>query len=140
MNGPTRREFNTLILAGAAATMLPGCQPSFDGSVTPSNGRAVLTFAEFPQLATVGGSALVDVTNSFPIVVVRSSATVADALSATCTHQGCLMTFKSNVIHCDCHNANFGLDGQVQRGPTSINLPTYAATVGTDAITVDIAD
>jgi cytochrome b6-f complex iron-sulfur subunit len=141
MKGPTRREFNTLILAGAAASVLPGCrQPSFDGTVTPTNGSAVLTFAQFPQLSSVGGSALVDVTGSFPIVVVRSSATAADALSATCTHEGCLMNFQSNVIHCDCHNANFALDGEVLRGPTTVNLPTYTATVGNDAITVDIAD
>ncbi len=63
------------------------------------------------------------------------------ALSATCTHQGCIVSFQSSGpdVHCDCHDANFALSGVVERGPTDIALPTYAATLGTDGVTVQIA-
>jgi Rieske Fe-S protein len=139
MSGCTRREFQGWLLAGAAAGLLPSCSP-YDGTVAPSGGRVVLSFAQFPKLQTVGGAAVVDVSGSFPLVVVRTAADAASALSATCTHQGCIMSYEpaGQDIHCDCHNANFSLTGAVQRGPTDIPLPTYAATIGSDAITVQI--
>jgi Rieske Fe-S protein len=37
------------------------------------------------------------------------------------------------------HNANFDLSGAVLGGPTMIPLPVYAASVGPDAITVDLS-
>ncbi len=140
MTGCTRREFHGLLLAGAAATLIPGCSP-FDGSVALTDGRAALSFAQFPQLQTVGGGVVVDVKGSFPIVVVRTSSTAAVALSATCTHQGCIVSYQPSVpdVHCDCHDANFSLSGVVERGPTDIPLPTYSATLGTDGVTVQIA-
>ncbi len=140
MSGPTRREFHQLVLAGAAASLLPACT-TFDGTVTAQDGRVTLTFAQFPALAQAGGSAVVDVKDSFPIVVVRTGAAEAVALSATCTHQGCIMAFSAarSFVHCDCHDADFALDGAVRRGPTSVPIPTYAATVGADAVTVSLA-
>jgi|SRR5579871_6373554 len=135
----SRRELGKLALAGAAVAILPACS-HYDGQVSAANGQAVLTFAQFSSLAGVGGSAVVDVRGGFPIVVVRTGATTAAALSATCTHQGCIMAYEASIndVHCNCHNADFTLDGAVVRGPTSIPLPTYPATVGSDAITVQI--
>ncbi len=141
MSDCTRRQFHALVAAGGAALLLPSCGKgaSFDGSVTPSGGKAVLGFGDFPALAGVGGSAVVDVQSSFPIVVLRTAEAAAVALSATCTHQFCIMHAQgSSMIRCDCHRAEFSLSGDVLSGPTNIPIPTYAATVGSDAITVDI--
>jgi nitrite reductase/ring-hydroxylating ferredoxin subunit len=140
MSGCTRREFHGLILAGSAAVLLPACGP-FDGSATMIDGQVVLSFAQFPQLATVGGGVVVDVKGSFPIVVVRTADAGASALSATCTHQGCIVSYQPSGpdVHCDCHNANFSLRGAVERGPTDIPLPTYAAAVGASGVTVQIS-
>jgi Rieske Fe-S protein len=106
--------------------------------VSASGGVVTLSFSQFPELATVGGSVVVDVSGAFPIVVVRTGATTAAALSATCTHQGCIVHFvtTSGDVHCDCHNADFDLMGKVLRGPPPVALPTYQATVTSSAITV----
>jgi cytochrome b6-f complex iron-sulfur subunit len=139
MSDCTRREFHALLLA-AAAGALPGCSP-FDGAAPLANGQVVLPFSQFPALEGAGGAAVIDVTGSFPIVVVRQSAAQAVALSATCTHRYCIMRYAPDRqdIHCDCHNADFALDGSVLRGPPPVPLPTYPATIGADAITVQIA-
>lgn len=140
MRSCTRREFHALALAGAGCALL-GCQSSApDGTVTATMGQVTLPFATFPKLMSAGGSVVVDVAGGFPIVVVRVSDGAATALSATCTHAACLVGFApaSNNLHCPCHNANFALDGSVESGPTRIPLPVYAATVGADAILVNL--
>jgi len=136
----SRREFNALLVAGAASALLPACNP-YDGQVDLVGGTATLSFAQFPSLAMAGGAAIVDVRGSFPIAVVRTSATAAAALSATCTHAWCILRYSPQLadLHCDCHNADFALDGAVRGGPTTIPLPTYATTIGPDAITVAIS-
>lgn len=99
-----------------------------------------LTFAQFPALATTDGSAVVNVSGGFPIVVVRTGATTATALSATCTHAACLVEYEasSHDIHCPCHDADFDLTGRVTSGPAPTPLPVYAATVSASAITVQL--
>jgi cytochrome b6-f complex iron-sulfur subunit len=140
MRSCSRREFQVALLAGAGCALL-GCGKGAtpDGTVTPTMSQVTLTFASFAKLAAVGGSALIDVSGSFPILVVRTGPMDATALSATCTHAACLVSLEgANVVHCPCHNANFALDGSVLGGPTTIPLPVYRATVGPDAIVVDL--
>ncbi len=47
------------------------------------------------------------------------------ALSAVCTHLGCITRFKSDerVIACPCHGSRFDLDGSVTHGPAPRPLP-----------------
>jgi cytochrome b6-f complex iron-sulfur subunit len=72
---------------------------------------------------------------------VRTGDATAVALSATCTHAGCLLRYEASPsqLHCDCHGANFDLTGAVLRGPAIIPIPEYAATPGADAISVDLS-
>ena len=141
MSTCSRREFNVALLAGAGCALFGCTGGAPDGTVTPIMNQVTLPFARFPKLAAPGGSAVVDVTGGFPILVARTAPTVATALSATCTHAGCLVSLPegASVVHCPCHDANFALDGSVLGGPTSIPLPVYRATVGPDAITVDLS-
>ncbi len=55
------------------------------------------------------------------------------ALSAVCTHLGCITRFLSdqNVIACPCHGSRFDLEGNVVQGPAPRPLPWLE--VGTDA-------
>jgi cytochrome b6-f complex iron-sulfur subunit len=138
MSGCTRRLFN-LALCGATAELL-ACGSSLP-VVTPSGNRLTLTYAQFPALATAGGGVVVEVQGGFPLAVVRTGDATAVALSATCTHAGCTLQYEANrsLVHCNCHNADFDLGGAVLRGPTTIPLPLYAATTGSDAIVVDLS-
>ena len=128
MTGCSRREFN-LLLCGAAVE-LAACGSSLP-TVAPAGNMLTLGYAQFPALMSPGGA----------IVVVRTGDTTAVALSATCTHAGCTVGYDAprDRIHCDCHDANFDLEGKVLGGPTSIPLPVYAATPGADAVVVDLS-
>jgi cytochrome b6-f complex iron-sulfur subunit len=138
MSGCSRRAF-TIALCGAGVELV-ACGSSI-ATVTPSGNRLTLSYAQFPALASAGGGVVVDVQGGFPLAVVRTGAATAVALSATCTHAGCTLDYAADrdVLHCNCHNADFDLGGAVLRGPTSIPLPVYSATPGTDAVVVDLS-
>src|ERR1700690_3091108 len=97
-----RREFHQWLLGSAGTSVLGACGSSIDGTVTLQNGQARLTFSQFGALRTVGGSAVVNISGYSPIIVVRSSDTEAAALSATCTHAGCILAIRrAGEVHCD---------------------------------------
>ncbi len=52
------------------------------------------------------------------------------ALSAVCTHLGCITRFKSDerVIACPCHGSRFDLEGNVIHGPAPRPLPWLDVT------------
>jgi nitrite reductase/ring-hydroxylating ferredoxin subunit len=50
---------------------------------------------------------------------------VIEALSASCTHLGCIVTFNREAgrLDCPCHNTSFGLDGSVLFQGYALPLP-----------------
>jgi Rieske Fe-S protein len=130
----TRRQFLKVV---PAAALVAGCSGSTGGGVgSPDGGTITLNFADFPPLATVGGGVVQP--NGLPIVVIRTSETMAIALSAICTHQQCPLMYAQGSLEliCNCHNARFALTGAVVYGPPKMTLPTFPASVGADGITV----
>ena len=62
------------------------------------------------------------------------------AMSAVCTHLGCLTQWKpeSNQIACPCHGSKFQREGNVQAGPAPRPLPHFAVRLAADgALVVD---
>src|SRR4051794_24524948 len=64
------------------------------------------------------------------------------AMSAVCTHAGCLLADSAQTIagglNCPCHGSLFDGDGAVTRGPARAALQHYQVTVAPDgSITVD---
>ncbi len=62
------------------------------------------------------------------------------AMSAVCTHLGCITQWKpeSNQIACPCHGSKFERDGKVQAGPAPRALPRFAIRLTADgALEVD---
>lgn len=53
-----------------------------------------------------------------------------EALSAKCTHLGCTVAFEQSeeVLYCNCHGSEFGLDGKVLKGPAELPLSQYAVS------------
>ena len=144
MSDCSRRTFVVTCLgaslgAGALA-LLPACGNSIapDGTVTVTGGKALLTFSQFPALATVGGGVTVATQNGSPFAVIRTAMTSATALDAVCTHQGCTAVYEQSErdLFCACHGSHFDLTGGVTHGPASAPLTAYPATVGSDGITV----
>jgi len=52
------------------------------------------------------------------------------AMSAVCTHLGCITRYRSdeNVIACPCHGSRFDLEGDVVHGPAPKPLPWLEVT------------
>ena len=64
------------------------------------------------------------------------------ALSAVCTHLGCVTRFQpdKNLIACPCHGSRFALDGEVLAGPAPCPLPAFQMGISSQGeIEVDTA-
>jgi cytochrome b6-f complex iron-sulfur subunit len=144
MSDITRRSFlEGAATAACGALLLGGCQSGggpVDGSVTPTNGQALLTFAMFPKLMTVGSGVVVDAGGN-PIAVIRTGDATATALSATCTHERCTVELQSGnpPLFCPCHGSEFSISGVAVHGPARTSLHVYAATVDAAGVTVTLA-
>lgn len=61
------------------------------------------------------------------IYLVRNRSGAIYAMSAVCTHLGCLTFYKQqeNIIACPCHGSKFTGEGEVIQGPAPAPLPRY---------------
>lgn len=125
-----------LVLAGASTGLVllggavSGCSPA---TGTPPTGPQMSGNVSELQL----GSLLV-----MSNVVVGRDANGVYAMSAVCTHAGCLLDDGSQTIaaglSCPCHGSTFDGNGGVTGGPARIALQHYAVTIASDGtITVD---
>jgi carotenoid phi-ring synthase / carotenoid chi-ring synthase len=48
-----------------------------------------------------------------------------EAISLSCTHQGCTVHQSETEFHCPCHGAAYDASGKVLRGPAQQNLPRF---------------
>jgi cytochrome b6-f complex iron-sulfur subunit len=63
------------------------------------------------------------------------------ALSATCTHLGCMTRYEreNNRIFCPCHGSQFAVDGTVTGGPAPRALPRLDLALEGGRLVVDVA-
>lgn len=76
-----------------------------------------------------------------PTIVVRPKANEIYALSAICTHLGCIVKWEESKgeLICPCHAARFDLRGNVLGGPAPSPLATYPTKIADDKILVGSA-
>lgn len=60
------------------------------------------------------------------------------AMSAVCTHLGCIVQYRPDMQHiwCACHNGHFDLNGKVISGPPPLPLETFQVNIMGDEIIV----
>ena len=132
-----RKEFLKRTLGLCALSLIPiglieSCgKQSFAGPAN-LNFTLDLTNAQNAALKTVGGSLIAN-----GVIIVRASSTVFDALSATCTHAGCAVGYRSGIIFCPCHGGTYDPStGAVTGGPPPSALTKYTATLSGNILTV----
>ena len=54
------------------------------------------------------------------------------AVSAVCTHLGCILEKTTDGFECPCHGSCYNLDGEVLSGPATRNLSWYRVSRTTD--------
>lgn len=147
---PTRRGVLLgagALSAGAIVTACGGNQPSSE----PTSGASVNATTSMQASATttstqaseavkasdvpVGGGTVFKEQNT---VVTQPQAAQFKAFSATCTHQGCIVSSVSDgTINCPCHGSQFNMaDGSVVTGPATVPLPAKTVTVTGDTLTI----
>lgn len=94
---------------------------------------------EIPEGDLPPGKALQVLHKGRPVLVVRDREGNLHALSAVCTHLGCLVKWDEgdNQVVCPCHDARFNLQGTVLSGPAPEPLPTLPVGVEDGLITLE---
>jgi Rieske Fe-S protein len=136
--GCAARQLNRrrlLVLAGAstgaaALAAIPGC-----GNPT---GSPITGPVSAGNVSALGVGELIVMSN---FVVARDAGGVY-AMSAVCTHAGCLLGDAAGSVaaglYCPCHGSAFDGNGAVIVGPARAALPHYLVTISPDGgITVD---
>jgi len=126
----TRRRFLNIIGGGAVATVVVG------GGILSLDYLSPNVLLEPPTSFKVG------MPNNFPpgsvnlnakqkVFVIREKEGYFYALSAVCTHLGCITNWKSEdgIIACPCHGSKFAKTGEVISGPAPRPLPRFHITL-----------
>jgi cytochrome b6-f complex iron-sulfur subunit len=75
--------------------------------------------------------------NKDPVLLIHTPAGQFRALSARCTHLGCVVQYQeSPVPHfgCNCHGSQFDMNGVNTSGPAPKPLPPYRVTLSGSSI------
>jgi cytochrome b6-f complex iron-sulfur subunit len=145
----SRREF-LQTLAGAAGVVLVGAgcggeeKPESQAPLAEKNSDGTYTVkggAKLEPGTAMGfllpGKAAAD--DAAPAIVFVTKQGELQALSARCTHAGCVVSWEAeganHILLCPCHGSRFDTKGQVLGGPAKKPLTAYTASKkGEDAI------
>lgn len=146
-DGVTRRGFLGAAALAACGSALAACGMDGGGTgigvnlpsgVTANGATTQINLATQAALATTG--AYLIITNaSRSLIVINLGGNSYRALSAVCTHQGCLVAGIANAnIVCNCHGSRYTTAGAVVNGPASAPLAQFAAVYdgATNTVTV----
>lgn len=150
----SRREFcanagQALTLVSFASLGLQGCGGS---STSPSDapqlstiassivgGAISLTIDAGSPLNAVGGAALVQASGQ-SFLVSQTSAASFTALTAICTHEGCVVSgFQSSRYVCPCHGSTYATSGSVIQGPAVQSLKSFPTKFANNVLTITVA-
>ena len=145
--GLTRRGFLSASALAAIAATLAACGSegatgpgvSIPTGVTLTGTTTTISLVAQPGLANTGGY-LIIANAGRSLIVVNLGGTTYRALSAVCTHEGCLISgMVSNTIVCNCHNSSYTTGGAVLGGPARGSLALFQAVHDPVANTVVVS-
>ncbi len=76
-----------------------------------------------------------------PAILVRPNEQEVFAISAICTHLGCVVKWKENQgeFVCPCHGGVFDTKGNVKSGPPPGGLPAYPVRIEDEYVVIEEA-
>lgn len=138
MNKETRRNFlkkaaGTLTVITVGAALYPIVR-----YLSPRTGGGAATKVSIPEKEVPDGGAKFFEFEGRPAVIIKKKDGGYSALSAVCTHLGCIIQWEkeSGDFLCPCHAGRFSADGTVTSGPPPKALPKLNFTVSGGTITV----
>jgi cytochrome b6-f complex iron-sulfur subunit len=139
--GSTRRDFlNWFVGTTAGAFIISVLYPLSRYLIPPkseeSSARTV-TLSIKPQDVKPNSGQIFRF-GSQPAILIDTPDGQLKAFTATCTHLGCIVQYRSDLsqIWCACHNGHFNLNGKNVEGPPPKPLEEYAVNVRGDQIVV----
>ena len=125
---PSRREFvatvaATAVLAGPAMHLLADRGETVPPPVTKSDAPNWIPTIKPAELKDGAQSDKFAKTNH--LILARDSNTIY-AMYNYCTHKGCAVGIKGDLLECPCHHARYGNTGAVTKGPAKMDLRRFA--------------
>lgn len=137
-DGSARRTFLSVLIGGVGA-VLAGlfCWPLFRYLSPLNKGDASKQVRIARQQVTVGGAHFFTFRGR-PAVLLQPKAGEFVALSAVCTHLGCIVKWVTDAgeFLCPCHGGRFSATGKVLGGPPPAPLPSYHVAVEGDDVLI----
>jgi len=75
----------------------------------------------------------------FPIVLYRTSENDFNALWMECTHKGCEVNPRDEIIVCPCHRSQYTTSGVVTRGPAEFDLKTFEVSTDNENVIIHLS-
>ena len=133
-----------ILLAGSALGAA-GCEETTikpQAPFTIDGNKLLINVDQAPNLTAPGGHSAFNALGK-QILVFRLTAESVSAISRICTHEGCDLgdgTVNGDRIVCPCHGSSFlTASGEVVKGPATISVRSFPATLSGNTIVVDLA-
>ncbi len=140
-SGGSRRSFLNISILISSAVILGGIIYPVIKFLLPTAANRDMGKREIFSISIneipVGSAKLVRYKNK-PSIIIRLKEQEVYALSAVCTHLGCIVKWQDETkeLLCPCHAARFDLYGNILGGPAPKPLPAYKAVIEEDRILI----
>lgn len=122
-----RRALGAVPLGALGASTLAGCGGAAEPEREPLDATDGIPLSEIPENATTP----LDFGSQRPFAIaIRGEGEDIRVLSGYCTHNGCAVALREDVLHCPCHGSEFDAStGEVLSGPAGEDLPEIPVEV-----------
>jgi cytochrome b6-f complex iron-sulfur subunit len=129
----TRRVF-LRVLAVTGTTLGTGCGDA--SRVDTLSEDLEIDLVDFPDLADIDNTVLVDAGLRLPIAITRIGDAEFIVTGTECDHEHCGVKRNTDGWYCPCHGSRFDLDGTKTRGPAKGGLTVYEWLLEGDLLTI----
>ena len=136
----SRRNFLTQALTGwIVLSVLPAVYGMMEYIIPPRIRESILQSIGAGKISDIpqNGAKIVKF-NKKAVILVRTEQNQIRALSAVCTHLGCIVEYKpeQKIFKCNCHGSLFDLNGKNIAGPAPAPLQPYRVELKQDEVII----